>query len=190
MPERRTLLAALPLLAWPGAWACAWAGVQALPPELRDSRDLGDLPGARLQGQGRFTFLGLHVYDARLWAAQAPVSGGWPTAPLALELTYARAFKGTQIAERSLQEMKRLADVPEARADQWLARMRALFPDVQAGDRLLGLHLPGTGARFFFNGQLRGELPDADFARLFFGIWLADKTSEPALRDALLGRPR
>jgi len=181
MLKRRTLLTALPLLAGAGARA----NVHAPPPEL-----LRDLPGARLQGQGRLRFLGLHVYDARLWAGSAPVLAGWPAGPLALELAYARSFKGVQIAERSLQEMKRLADVPESRGEQWLARMRDLFPDVKEGDRIMGLHLPGVGARFFVNGQLQGELRDAEFARLFFGIWLADKTSEPALRDALLGRPR
>ena len=181
MLQRRTLLAALPLLPWPGAHA----NVRPPPPEL-----LSDLPGARLQGQGRLSFLGLHVYDARLWAGSAPVAAGWPAGPLALELAYARSFKGAQIAERSLKEMKRLAEVPESRSEQWLARMKDLFPDVKEGDRIMGLHLPGVGARFFANGQLQGELRDAEFARLFFGIWLSDKTSEPALRDALLGRSR
>ena len=50
------------------------------------------------------------------------------------------------------------------------------------------MNLPGVGARFFVNGALRGEPKDADFARLFFGIWLSPRSSEPALREALLGR--
>jgi len=32
-----------------------------------------------------------------------------------------------------------------------------------------------------------GEVKDAEFARRFFGIWLAPSTSEPALRQTLLG---
>ena len=40
-----------------------------------------------------------------------------------------------------------------------------------------GAALPGTGARFFHNGTLRGEVRDAEFARLFFGIWLSPNTS-------------
>jgi hypothetical protein len=32
-----------------------------------------------------------------------------------------------------------------------------------------------------------GEVRDATFARLFFGIWLSPRTSEPQLRAALLG---
>ena len=46
--------------------------------------------------------------------------------------------------------------------------------------------MPGVGTRFFFNGSLRGEVADADFTRLFFGIWLSPKTSEPRLREQLL----
>jgi hypothetical protein len=29
-------------------------------------------------------------------------------------------------------------------------------------------------------------VPDPEFSRLFFGIWLAETTSEPRLRNALL----
>jgi hypothetical protein len=42
-------------------------------------------------------------------------------------------------------------------------------------------------ARFWLNGQPRGELRDAEFTRLFFGIWLSPRTSQPRLREALLG---
>jgi hypothetical protein len=67
--------------------------------------------------------------------------------------------------------------------------MRALFPDVAAGDTLAGEHLPGRGARFFRNGQALGEIADAEFSRAFFSIWLDARTSAPELRAALLGRP-
>ena len=49
---------------------------------------------------------------------------------------------------------------------------------------------PGQSARFFFNGVLRGEVADAEFTRLFFGIWLSPNTSEPALRKQLLSGKR
>ncbi len=61
------------------------------------------------------------------------------------------------------------------------------FPDIVKGDRITGVFEPGVTAKFFFNGQPRGEIRDADFALRFFGIWLSPKTSEPKLRDALLG---
>ena len=64
-----------------------------------------------------------------------------------------------------------------------------MFPNVKKGDRLLGVQQPGQGAAFWFNGQLRGDIRDAEFARLFFGIWLSPRSSELAMRQALLGTP-
>jgi hypothetical protein len=67
--------------------------------------------------------------------------------------------------------------------------MTQVFPDVKDGDRITGLMVPGLGARFAINGVVKGDIRDLEFARLFFGIWLSDKSSEPALRRALLGSP-
>ena len=64
-----------------------------------------ELPGASLQGQGRLRFVGLHVYDIRLWTV-APLHGDDALrANAALEIEYARHLKGPLIAERSLTEM-------------------------------------------------------------------------------------
>ena len=58
---------------------------------------------------------------------------------------------------------------------------------MKANDRLTGVLLPGQGAKFFVNGALRVEVRESEFAKLFFGIWLSPQSSEPALRQALLG---
>jgi Chalcone isomerase-like len=145
--------------------------------------------GATLVGQGRLTFLGLKVYDARLWAAPGFDAVRFEQQPFALALTYLRGLKGVLIAERSLKEMRPLPGFDARRETAWASRMTELFPDVGDGDTLVGLHLPGVGARFVLNGQVRGQVDDPLFARLFFGIWLSPQTSEPVLRQALLGAP-
>lgn len=155
---------------------------QALPFEVAS-----EWPQARLVGSGRLRFLGLRIYDARLWSPARPTAGDWETQPLALELQYARALVGAQIAERSLEEMRRQGPIDPALAERWLAGMKTTFPDVREGDRLTGIHRPGVAVRFFHNGSARGEWADADKARRFFGIWLSPQTSEPTLREALLG---
>jgi hypothetical protein len=83
--------------------------------------------------------------------------------------------------------MRRSGPINAAAAQAWLEAMKQVFPDVQSGDRITGLHSPGVGARFWLNGQPRPAVRDAEFSRLFFGIWLSDKTSEPRLRADLLG---
>ena len=64
--------------------------------------------------------------------------------------------------------------------------MLKVIPDVRKGDRIMALHRPGSGAAFWVNGKASGEIVDAEFARLFFAIWLSPRTSEPQLRQALL----
>jgi hypothetical protein len=174
--QRRTLLAAL------AAAPLAVRANIALPPEVGS-----ELPGARLLGSGRLTFLGLHVYDARLWTADEFAADRFDRHALALELQYGRSLYGRLIAERSLEEMKRQAGFSEQQGERWLASMTQTFPDVGKGDRITGVQRPGQSTRFFLNGALRGELRDAEFTRLFFGIWLAPQTSEPRLRQSLLG---
>lgn len=181
---KRRLLLALPL-AWP-----MLAGAQAGPAGAAPAELSADLPGARLLGRGTLRFLGLRIYEARLWSGATTPAADWAAAPLALELEYARGLSGAKIAERSLAEMRRQGDIAAEPAKRWLGAMTQIFPDVKEGDRITGLNLPGVGVRFFVNGQLRGDVRDADFARLFFGIWLSPKTSEPTLRDALLGSPQ
>ncbi|MEO8058978.1 MAG: chalcone isomerase family protein [Burkholderiales bacterium] len=149
-----------------------------------------ELAGSRLQGSGRLTWFGLSIYDVRLWAAERFSAAQFEREPLALELQYARTLQGRQIAERSLAEMQRASPIAEADAVRWLASMTQLFPDVNRGDRLTGVHRPSEAARYYFNGKLLGEVREADFARRFFGIWLSPQTSEPKLRQALLGNPR
>ena len=107
-------------------------------------------------------------------------------ASLALELSYLRAFASADVVERSIKEMRRSASISDEQAEKWKAAMRQVLPDVSAGDRVTGVYRPGVGASFLMNGKALGEIRDAEFARLFFGIWLSPKTSEPALRKALM----
>ncbi len=147
-----------------------------------------ELPGSRLQGEATLKFFGLRVYHARLWTLPDYRISQPVDQPLVLELEYLRELKGPLIAERSLKEMRRGGEISDAQAERWLAEMQRIFPDVKAGDRISGQHLPGRGARFWHNGRLAGQIDDAAFARLFFGIWLAPSTSEPDMRLALLGQ--
>jgi len=162
------------LISWP-----ALAG--SLPAELR-----GTLPVAALSGQATLRFWGFEVYLASLWVAPGFSASRYFDHGFALELVYLRDFSGADIAKRSLAEMARQTAIGPDQARRWGEQMGALFPDVKAGDRLTGIHLPGVGVRFVFNGQPLGEMFDAEFARLFFGIWLSPQTSEPKLRLALL----
>lgn len=190
--NRRQWLEQTSGLALLGCVSMAWA-VPVLAAKKPPAEVLAAMPDALYRGSGKLTFLRLHVYDARLWVLEGFKPESYEQHPLALELLYARSLKGELIAERSLTEMRRVSEPTPEQAERWLNQMRTLFPDVVAGDRLTGIQVPGESTRFFLNGQLRGEVRDAEFTRAFFSIWLSPRTSEPKLRLALLkpsqGRP-
>jgi hypothetical protein len=186
--RRRLLLLGMSALYWqePARSTELRTGVgsaTSMPSELA-----AELPNAIPAGAARMRYFGLQIYDARLWVSPGFQPAMYWQAPLALELRYLRSLHGPAIAQRSLDEMRRHGPINEAQAQAWLHAMKDVFPNVHHGDRITGLHSPGNGARFWLNGVPRPAIRDAEFSRLFFGIWLAESTSEPLLRTELLSR--
>lgn len=145
------------------------------------------LPGSRMVGEASLRYWGLQIYKARLWALPSAQVNHIADHPLVLELEYQRDLKGSAIADRSLSEMLRAGAIPEPQAQQWLAQMQRIFPDIKTGDKLTGHHHPEQGVSFTYNGRSIGRIADPEFSRRFFGIWLSPTTSQPEMRTALLG---
>jgi hypothetical protein len=162
---------------------CAVAAQAAdIPAHIRN--EIGD---ARLAGQGSYRWFGLKIYDAELWVEDRGFRPDDPgSSKFALSLTYARDLYGKHIARTSISEIRELGFGSGERHEVWLKEMEALFPDVHEGTRISGIHLPGQGARFYLNGNPLGEIPDSEFARAFFAIWLDPRTSASSLRNQLL----
>ena len=146
------------------------------------------LPGAQLAGSAKLTVWGFDVYRASLWVGPSFRQSRYSDHAFALELAYLRKFDAAAITQRTLDEMQRQAKLPPEKVRVWREAMLSIFPDVKPGDRITGIHQPGAPTRFLVNGKPKGEMVDDEFDQLFFGIWLSEATSEPALRQALLAR--
>ena len=185
-PIAATLIAATlgagPLAAQtPAPAASAIAPAMTTPSHV--SRYVSD---GRLAGEGKLTWLGFHVYDARLYAPARFDLTDPVTQPFVLELTYARKLEGKAIAEASRDEIQRLGFAAGEPLARWTAQMEKLFPDVDKGRRIAGVYQPGRGARFYVDGAFAGSVDEPEFARAFFAIWLDPRTRAPRLRDSLL----
>lgn len=166
----------------PGSALFSYANSPSMPPAVAQG-----LNQAKALGQARLVVYGFNIYDAKLWALDGFSVANYAAEPFALELKYLRNFSGAMIAERSLKEMRRIGSVSDEKAAQWLENMKKTFPDVKKGDQLIGIHQPNGTASFTLNGKPIGEIKDEEFTRLFFGIWLSPKTSEPKMRNELIG---
>lgn len=159
--------------------------VKAAPP-LAATATAG-MPELKALGGGLLRVFGFQVYNVYLWT---PAGAAFDRSkPYALDLQYLRTFSAKQLAERSIDEMRGQGIGGDAVYPKWLAEMERVFADVKEGDRLTGVVTPTKTSRFFYNGAFRGEVLDPAFADAFFGIWLNEKSSQPRVRNLLLGKP-
>jgi hypothetical protein len=144
----------------------------------------GRIHATQLYGQGVLKRLGITIFHATVWTDAEVFS---MEHPFALSVRYARRFSAYDLVERSLADMHRLERLdPAARAAASTA-LGTLFRDVGRDDLITAFYLPGQGASFFCNAALTGAAGDM-LSRRFLDIWFSPRTTEPALREALLAR--
>ena len=124
------------------------------------------------------------IYDAELIAESGIFESG---KPFALKLTYLRKFKGEDIASRSIDEMRDLGVEDEIKLAKWFEQMYSLFPDVKDGNSLIGVVDDAEYSHFYFDDRKLGRIEDPEFSKWFFAIWLHEESSEPKMREQLLG---
>ena len=186
--SRKSALAAplLCLLLTLGSEPSMGQAAMPTPPTLPTQATTG-MPTLRAVGGGLLRIFGFQVYNAYLWAPDGASFDR--TKPYVLDIHYLRTFSAKQLAERSIDEMRGQGTGSDAVYPKWTAEMQRVFADVKEGDRLIGVATPARTAKFFYNGAYRGEVADAAFTDAFFGIWLSEKSSQPGMRDRLLGKP-
>lgn len=177
-----SLLMVLGLLAPLGsAWAQGAGTDPSTPPYMA-----AQVPQARKLGEVTMRWFGLKLYDIMLVADKTPQAFNYRTDRYWLELTYDKSFDGEKIAEKS-RELIEAQGEGKGQLDQWQKTMTEIFPNVQKNTRLAALHLPGKGMLLYKDGQQIAEVTDAALATAFMGIWLDTRTSEPKLREKLIG---
>jgi len=142
-----------------------------------------NVPGARMVGEGRMTYLTMDIYDATLYAPEGRLS---EERPLALSLTYLRSLRGSRIADRTVEEMRKQGFHDELTLAAWHNTLQDIFPNVGNGTTLTGVLKEDGTTVFYRDGIEIGHVSDTRFGPKFFSIWLSPDTSEPDLRRQLL----
>ena len=146
-----------------------------------------ELPKAQVNGRGELRWFGLSIYSATLWSEHQPFD---VQSPFALQLTYHRHISGERIVRTSIEEMDRLYEhrFSADKLKQWQALMSRAFHDVNDGDQLIGIFIPGHGCRFYDAHGMTADIGDPEFAQAFFAIWLDPRSKDSDLRANLLGQ--
>jgi hypothetical protein len=109
--------------------------------------------------------------------------------PKRIEIHYFWSLQGSDIVDAS--EKLLAANVPPEKIQavrSQIDQMHKLYENIKAGDRYALTYLPGVGTELALNGKSKGIVKGADFARVYFSIWLGKKPMDVALRDQLVKR--
>lgn len=142
------------------------------------------MPTPVVVGEARLKVMFWNIYDAVLYAPDGDFK---QDQAFALSLTYLRDFKGENIASRSIDEMRAQGFSDEVKLAAWFEQMKSVFPNVLEGENITGVRASEGVTHFYKNGQHVGTIEDPEFTAWFFNIWFGDKTSQPDMRDKLLG---
>jgi len=178
-----------PLLA---AIAVGWlAAAPMAAADFTERLPVGDSSLA-LQGAGTASYLLWDVYDAALYAPAGASAEAISAAevPMSLILEYHRDVRVDDIRKatwKALDEQYTPAEREALRPG--IDAIQDAMIDVSDGDRYRLDWVPGNGRLVLsLNGEIRFESDDAELARSYFGIWLAEPPLSESLRAALLSR--
>ena len=124
------------------------------------------------------------VYESSLYTPD----GTWQddTRPFRLDIRYLRTISAEDLVKQTGKEWAEQGKASPQHTT-WMEDLRTLWPDVTSED-VISLAVDKAGvSTFLFNGEVIGRLQDPQFGEDFSGIWLAENTTRPKLRDQLIG---
>ncbi|HSN71596.1 MAG TPA: chalcone isomerase family protein [Steroidobacteraceae bacterium] len=138
-------------------------------------------------GSGKLSFFGFSIYDASLWTADGEFAGFVAGRPVALSLWYKRAFSRSELLDITRKAWERLGTGSQAQRAGWLEQLEAVWNDVDPGDNMTAVVLPGRETRFYDQTGFKGRIDDPELGPAFLGIWLDRESVVGDLRAELLG---
>lgn len=137
----------------------------------------------KLVGKATFSVFIWDIYKSKL----STTSGRFPdkAGSLVYQINYLKNIDSEDLIEKTVEQWQHLEFKPE-RYQGYVSQLKSMWPDIKEGDQLAFVTKSGKSA-FYYNNQLIGSIDNPDFATIFLAIWFSENTTQPALRDKLLG---
>ncbi|WP_299927075.1 hypothetical protein [uncultured Pelagimonas sp.] len=139
------------------------------------------LPGAEIRGQASLRYLGVKIYDAKLFTKGGSALD-W-SQDFALELTYKRNLSQYDLVEATLREMSRMGNAMPIRT-----QLETCYQAVAPGDRYLAISSGPDQLRFWRNDRAACTLSQKGIKTKFMEIFLGDNSRSRRFSRALLGQ--
>ncbi len=138
------------------------------------------LPDGVQRGAASYRFIGVPLYDARLFT-RAGAAFVW-NEDFALELTYKRNLTQFDLVEGTLREMARIGASLPARA-----KLEVCYRAVRKGDRYLAVTLGANRIAFWLNDARTCTLNHPQIKRGFMAVFLGDNSRSKSFTRKLRG---
>ena len=139
-------------------------------------------------GSGKLHWFGFTIYEASLWTANGNYDGIENNLPLALHITYRRDIDSKALVQRTVEEWKQLDIFSNEKRKSWGKRLESIWPSVKPGDSITTLFTEKKQTRFYHNSRFIDAIDEPEFGISLLSIWLHPETSEPDLREKLIGQ--
>ncbi|TMM43166.1 hypothetical protein FCS21_13495 [Colwellia ponticola] len=136
-------------------------------------------------GEATFSVLFWDIYKSKLLTT----SGNYPVEVtqdnLLFDINYLTDIASKDLINNTIEQWQHLGIAAEV-YQAYLPQLKTLWPDIKEGDSLSLLIHQGRSI-FYFNKQYIGVINEPEFGQVFLAIWLSKNTSQPKLRNKLLG---
>jgi len=139
----------------------------------------------QLLGKAKFSVLFWDVYESQLLTSDGRKPFSHLCQHSLFEIHYLRDISQKELIDNTVSQWRHLA-LSENEYSVFLPSLENIWPNIKAGDQLAMLNQASTTV-FYLNGQKIGVIENLAFAEAFLRIWLDENTSEPELRQQLLG---
>lgn len=135
-------------------------------------------------GSAKFSVLFWDIYDSHLFTK----SGRYQEQSdqdVIFKIEYFRDISADELVKRTVEQWQHLK-YKKSDYETFIPNLKRIWPDISAGDSLT-LYRNNQSTEFYFNNMNIGVIDNEEFYKLFLAIWLSPDTSEPELRQSLIG---
>ncbi len=143
--------------------------------------EMSAINDAKLRGTATYRYLGLPIYDARLYTPGGAALN-WNN-DIGLQFTYRRNIKKKALIDSTLEEMQRIGRPAPVR-DQ----LGVCFKSVTKGDRYVAVSNGPDKVTFWLNGQKTCTMSYPGITRSFMSVFLGDDTRSASFTQKLRGQ--
>ncbi len=165
--------------------------------------DLTLLSSLHKLGEGDMKIMFWNIYKAEFYSK----TGNYDPHiyPQALKLTYKRDIDKSDFIEATsdqwnkLRKQNKATPITTEQENDWLQKLSTVFPNINNKDTILLVVDKNQNSHFYLQRSMSdpssaglsykelGTITDTEFGPYFLSIWLSKHTSEPKLRNKLIG---